>query len=171
MSDRRVITIRIVAVALAIVAGFAIYGTTVFGQSGFVSSNGFRQDSVGAAIPSLETCNTTKTITVSATTTEIVPVVAGKKYRVCSAVFSRTDIAAVVATAKFVEGTGTNCATGQTNLTGVVADFASAAVGAVQFTPAIGAGWTSNVAGDAVCVTEAGAASSIDVTITYGPAY
>lgn len=138
-------------------------------QSGFIASQGIRLDSIGAQIYSLETCPTTKTITVSATTTEILPVVAGKKNRICSYVVARTDVAAVVATAKLVEGTGTNCATGQTNLTGVVAAFASGAVGFAHWASL--SGMTATTAGDAVCVTEAGAASSVDVTITYAPAY
>lgn len=156
---------RIVLAVLVIIAA----ALAVNWQSGFVASSGLRIDSVNAQILSLETCPNTKTITVSATTTEIVALTAAKKVRICSYVIARTDVAAVVATAKFVEGTGTNCATGQTNLTGVVAVFASGAVGSVHASPS--SGWTANVAADAVCVTEAGAASSMDITITYAPSY
>lgn len=155
----------IVCTVVALVLLLAVTGW----QSGFIGSQGLRIDSIGSQLYSLETCPTTKTITVSATTTEILPVVAGKKNRICSYVIARTDVAAVVATAKLVEGTGTNCATGQTNLTGIVAAFASGAVGFAHW--ASMSGLTATTAGDAVCVTEAGAASSVDVTITYAPAY
>lgn len=154
---------------LSLIAVVACLASFSFGQSGFVGSLGLRIDSVNSQTASLETCPTTKTITVSATTTEIVALTSAKKVRICSYVITRTDTAAVVATAKFVEGTGTNCATGQTDLTGRVAAFASATVGSVHASPA--SGWTANVAGDAVCVTEVGAASSMDITITYAPSY
>lgn len=154
--------------ALCLAAGYLL-DQRVQAQSGYIASQGLRLDSGGAQIISLETCPTTKTITVSATTTEILPIVAAKKNRICSYVVTRTDTAAVVATAKFVEGTGTNCASGQADLTGRVVAFASGAVGMAHSGPV--SGLTANTAADAICVTEAGAASSMDITITYAPAY
>lgn len=158
-------TFGVIACVLLVITGVAILS----GQSGFIASQGIRLDSVGGQIWSLETCPNVARVTVSATTTEIVALTAAKKVRICSYVIARTDTAAVVATAKLVEGTGTNCATGQTDLTKVVVAFASGAVGFAHW--ASMGGLTATTAGDAVCVTEAGAASSMDVTITYAPSY
>jgi hypothetical protein len=155
---KRVVVFIAVLIAIAVGIGW---------QAGGKISNGLRTDSSGGLVESVETCTTAAPITVSATTTQIVPVGAAMKIRICRAVIARTDTAAVVATVKFVEGTGTNCATGQTAATGVVAAFPSATPGTVYFGGNPGGSFTTAVAGDALCVTEVGAASSMDVTITY----
>ena len=151
-------------------AFFAVILAVVLGvgwQAGFKNSQGIRTDGGGSFVESVETCTTAAPITVSATTTQIVPLSAGTKIRICRAVITRTDVAAVLASAKFVEGTGSNCVTGQTDTTGRVAAFASATPGAVVIAGNPGGSFTTSVAGDALCVTEAGAASSMDITISY----
>lgn len=116
-------------------------------------------------------CALTKFVTgVAATTTQIVAGVAGQKIRVCTVVIERNDITGVATTLKLVEGTGANCAAGQTPLTGNL--FTSGATAVTADSPpavinnhADGA-FVTNVAADALCVQTTGAASSFDVTIT-----
>lgn len=112
-------------------------------------------------------CSNTTTQTISAATTQLVALVSGKKIRICSYNITRTDSAAVVATLQFVEGTGAACVTGQTNTSGKVAAFASGAVGSVTWAGGNSGAMITSTAGDALCATEVGAASSMDVTITY----
>lgn len=155
---KRVIAFIAVLIAVALGLGW---------QAGIRGSNGLRVDTGGGLVESVETCTTAAPITVSATTTQIVAVGAAMKIRICRAVITRTDAAAVVATAKFVEGSGSNCVTGQTDTTGRVAAFSSGVSGTVVIAGNPGGSFTTSVAGDALCVTEVGAASSMDVTITY----
>jgi hypothetical protein len=128
-------------------------------QSGFKSKT--------RIVESAKTCATATPITVSATTTQIVPALGGAKIRICSAVISRTDTTAVVATAKFVEGAGPNCVTRQTNTTAVIATFGSGEVGTGVYGESRGDAVTTHVAGNALCVAATGATSSMDVTISY----
>lgn len=63
------------------------------------------------------TCSNSAIVNVTAATTEIVALTAGQTIRVCS--FTITG-SAVATLATFVYGTGANCATGITSLTGVM---------------------------------------------------
>jgi hypothetical protein len=117
-------------------------------------------------------CNLTKFVTgVTATTTQIVAAVAGTKIRICSVIIERNDVTGVATTVKLVEGTGANCAAGQTSLTANL--FTSGATAVTTDSPPVvinngpGGAFITNVAADAVCVQTTGAASSFDVTVTF----
>jgi hypothetical protein len=116
-------------------------------------------------------CPITKFVTgVTATTSQIVAGVAGQKIRVCSVVIERNDTTGVATTLKLVEGTGTNCGTGQTALTANL--FSSGATAVTTDSPpavinnSASGPFITNTAADALCVQTTGAASSFDVTIT-----
>lgn len=107
--------------------------------------------------------NTTFISALGAATTQIVAPVAGKKVRICSIVMTNNN--ATATTVKLVEGTGANCGTGQSNLTGIIGDLA-AAPASQSIGMSSGGGFTTNVTGDGVCVTGS-AAGSVDVTISF----
>lgn len=116
-------------------------------------------------------CPLTKFVSgVTATTSQIVALNGVTKIRICTIVIQRNDVAAVATTVKLVEGTGSNCGTGQTALTGnLFTSGATASTGNNQPTVInLGASGPviTNTPGDAVCVQTTGAASSFDVTIT-----
>lgn len=98
----------------------------------------------------------------AAATTQIVAGVASQKIRVCSVVLSNTN--ATATNVKFVEGTGSNCATGQTQTTG---NFALGATpNTLTLFPAASGAFITTTAADALCATGS-AAGAADVTITY----
>jgi hypothetical protein len=109
-------------------------------------------------------CSSTKFISaLGLATAQIVSAVnADQRIRVCSVEMSNTN--ATATNLKFVEGTGTNCGTNQTQLTG---NFSlGAAPSNVSFTPTASGAIITNVQGDALCVTGS-AAGAADVTITF----
>jgi hypothetical protein len=100
---------------------------TVAGSGGDTVSNGNAMLAVRSANMKFNgtswdrdfTCTTTATISVTGgSTTELVALTASQVIRVCS--FSISMAAAGAGTAAFVYGTGTNCGTGQTAITGTV---------------------------------------------------
>lgn len=101
-----------------------------------------------------------------ATTQQIAPGVASQKVRICSIVIERNDTTGVATTLKLVEGTGSNCATGQTSLTGNL--FTSGATAVTTDSPPVNilGSFVANTTADAVCVQTTGAASSFDVTVS-----
>lgn len=105
-------------------------------------------------------CNKTTFISaLGAATTQIVALSGTTRIRICSAVFSNTN--ATPSNVKLVEGTGVNCAGGQTQLTGNVGlGAAPSAFGFSQVS------WITNVAGDALCATGS-AAGAVDITLTF----
>lgn len=109
-------------------------------------------------------CNKTTAITaLGAATTQMVAASGSTKIRVCSAVLSQTGTTAT--NVKFVEGTGSNCGTGQTNVTGTVAAFGTS-VGTIALGLSPTGAITTNTGGDALCATGS-AAGAVDITISY----
>lgn len=98
----------------------------------------------------------------STTTTQIIAApAAGYRFYVTGVLINtRTGVAS--ATIQVVYGTGSNCATGTTNLTPA---FSAATAGIVSFSLHRDAPLVP-VAANAICVTQAGAASTTDVLIT-----
>lgn len=96
----------------------------------------------------------------TATTTEIVALVAGKSIHVCSFSIVTSDASNV----KFIEGTGANCVTGPSDLTSNM-PFQTGGTGIAR-----GSGIGSlfiNTAGEALCVTSSAAVTvAIDVSYT-----
>jgi len=68
-------------------------------------------------VPEFDCSNSAAITVAAAATTQIVALTSGRRVRVCSFVITG-DTAATVAT--FVYGTGTNCATGTTSITGAM---------------------------------------------------
>jgi hypothetical protein len=113
-------------------------------------------------------CNiTTFQANVVATTTQLVAGVAGKKIRICTIVIERNDVTGVATTVKLVEGTGTNCGTGQTSLTGSLFSSGTTAVTTDSPPVFITGPFITNAVADALCIQTTGAASSFDMTISY----
>lgn len=93
-------------------------------------------------------CPNKSPVNVAATTTQIVALSGSTKIRICGFVLSGNATAGSFA---IVEGTGTNCATGQTSMSGTIN-----VLGTTAAPVAYGGGNTApliTVAGDAVCVT------------------
>jgi hypothetical protein len=88
----------------------------------------------------------------TATTTQLVALSSGKKVYVCSALVNQVG-AATAPTFKFVYGTGTNCVTGTTDLTGVITGGAASTATNVQF-GGNGLGYVfATPASQALCIT------------------
>jgi len=110
-------------------------------------------------------------INVVATTLQIISGVAGQKIRLCSIIIERNDVTGVATTLKLVEGTGANCGTGQTTITGNL--FTSGATAVTTDSPPVVITMTNtgalstNFVADAACVQTTGAASSFDVTVVF----
>lgn len=99
----------------------------------------------------------------AAATTQIVALSGATKIRICSALISNNN--ATATTLKFVEGTGANCATGQTDVTALMN------IGATSTAPIVipwgsAAAPVTTTGGDALCFTSS-AASSLEITITF----
>lgn len=90
------------------------------------------------------------TITMStATTTELVPLVAGQTIYVCEAAMTISQVVTTANTIKFVYGTGSACATGTTNLTGA---FGTGGITAgIPIT--VNTGGFKTIASNALCAT------------------
>lgn len=98
-----------------------------------------------------------------AATAKLVTGVANQKIRLCFVAFSNMN--ATGSNVKLVEGTGTNCGTGQTQLTGQVTLSPNTAAGNhTEWAPP--GPFTANVNGDDICVTGS-AAGSVDTTTIY----
>ncbi|MSV35459.1 MAG: hypothetical protein EXQ47_07655 [Bryobacterales bacterium] len=104
-------------------------------------------------------CDSSALLTVStATTTQIVALAAAKSIYICSLTIN----GAGTTTGKLVNGTGTNCGTGQANLTPVFNLVAGSTVSAGS-----GLGYVvKGASGAAVCVTNS-AAVAVNVLISY----
>jgi len=104
-------------------------------------------------------CDSSAQLTVStATTTQIVALSGTKSIYICSLVVN----GAGTTTGKLVSGTGTNCATGQVNLTPAFNLVAGSTVSA-----GVGLGYVVKAAsGAAVCVTNS-AAVAVNVLVSY----
>jgi hypothetical protein len=101
----------------------------------------------------------------AATTTQIVAAVAAQKIRICSAVLDNNS--ATATNVKFVEGTGANCATGQTDVTALLVLGANTLASDDMVIPLGSSGaWVTTTAADALCATGS-AAGSAEITITY----
>jgi len=112
------------------------------------------------------TCNKSAFISaLAATTTQIVAGVAAQKIRVCHIYISNNSATAMTVTP--VEGTGTNCGTGQTQLWGKILLNPNTLAGDDVDVPFTSSGpLTTNVAADALCMTGSAAGAS-DVSIVY----
>lgn len=104
-------------------------------------------------------CPNTVTFSVAATTTQVVAISGTTKIRVCSFVMSGNATAGSMA---LVQGTGSNCATGQTSLSGTVNVLGTTAP-PVTFSPGASGALTS-VAGNAVCVLATTTTASGSIT-------
>jgi hypothetical protein len=104
-------------------------------------------------------CDSSAQLTVStATTTQIVALIAAKSIYICSLTIN----GAGTTTGKLVSGTGTNCGTGQANLTPAFSLIAGSTV-----TAGGGLGYVVKAAaGAAVCVTNS-AAVAVNVLVSY----
>jgi hypothetical protein len=104
-------------------------------------------------------CDSSALLTVStATTTQMVALVAAKSIYICS----MTINGAGTTTGKLVSGTGTNCGTGQANLTPAFSLIAGSTISA-----GAGLGYVVKAAsGAAVCVTNS-AAVAVNVLVSY----
>lgn len=160
--------------ALGLLVSFAV---TTFGQVNVSSPTGTKDQAssaTGSAAPAtaiyaggnssgnlagLVGCDSSAQITVStATTTQIVALVAAKSIYVCGFVIN----GAGATTAKLVYGTGTNCATGQVSLTPA---FTLATGSTVAFGNGLGY-VLKTIAANALCVTNS-AAIAANVLVTY----
>lgn len=111
------------------------------------------------AVTNLTSCDNTASISMSsATTTQAIALASGKSVYVCGFVFNADG----KTTAKLVQGTGTNCATGQSSLT---PPFNLDAGANVQLGSGLGRLLKSN-AGSAVCVTSS-AGKTLNVLLIY----
>lgn len=105
----------------------------------------------GTAVPSVVVVNTA-----TAGNVELVALAAGKRVHVCG--FTLDNDTATTAV-QFIYGTGTACATGETDLTGAmtIASLSIGNAGAAQFATA---------ASNALCI-ELGAATQVNGVVTY----
>lgn len=88
----------------------------------------------------------------SAATTQLVALISGKRVYVCSALVNQVG-AATPPTFKFVYGTGSNCGTGTTDLTGVITGGGASTATNVQF-GGNGLGYVfATPASQALCIT------------------
>lgn len=101
-----------------------------------------------------------------AATTQIVALSGSTKIRVCSVMLENNN--ATATSVKLVEGTGANCGTGTTNLTGNWFLTSNAVGGSAFRNITLGntGAYITKTAGDALCVTSS-AAGAVDVTISY----
>jgi len=130
---------------------------TVPGRAAYIGGNS------SGNLTGIIACDTNALLNMStATTTQIVALTASQRVYICSAVI----MAGGTANVKLVGGTGTNCATGQTDLS---ANYPLTAQTGLSRGSGVGMIWKS-VAGDAVCVTSSAAVTvAIDVTYTKFP--
>lgn len=129
---------------LFLLLSFLLFSAPAFAQSAMqlcYTSNGSNCIQAVAAF-------NTKVINIStATTTEIVPLVVGRSIYVTS----WDAISSIAGTMKFVYGTGTNCGTGTTDITGTYAFGAS-----TVFSKGNGMGSVISVPmSNAICITSA----------------
>ena len=146
-------------------------GPSVTGGVGmYVNSSGQAVPETNAdpcSIPASTKVSAVVSIT-TATTTQIVPLVAGQSVYICGGVLTIAPSATTADTATLVYGTGTNCATGLTALSGAfgAGDLTTAAPPIVV--PLASSGIvTSAPAGKALCLTSAGATVNIQGVISY----
>lgn len=110
-------------------------------------------------LPVTSQCQSSATVTVSAAaTTEIVALTTGETIKICSFVLS-ADTAATVAT--FVYGTGTNCGTGTTGLTGAMRIADEGNISSSSLAPLFSA-----AVSNAICLTAATGAVTGFITYT-----
>jgi hypothetical protein len=116
-------------------------------------------------IPIPTICNQSKFLQMTtATTTEIVPLVAGQKVRVCGYEIQGSTTATAT-TLKLVYGTGTACATGAVQLTPAWNMPASST--ALPMAAGTGAGELfATAAGNALCSTSS-AAGTVNIRVTF----
>ena len=161
----RLTTLFIVALAQAAAQVYTSSPAPVKGQSSATT---------GAAVPTtadltgvvssgnltgLVACDSSALLSMTtATTTQIVALQAGKSIYICGFVVN----AAGTTTARLVQGTGTNCATGLANITPA---FSLTSGGNVTFGNSVGQLLKSN-SGGALCITNS-AAIALNVLVTY----
>jgi hypothetical protein len=129
------------------------------GGSVTVTGGSIAVTSGSVAVTNLVSCDSAASISMtSATTTQAIALVSGKSVYVCGFLLNADG----KTTARLVQGTGTNCATGQSNLT---PPFNVDAGANVQLGSGLGRLLKSN-AGSAVCVMSS-AGKTLNVLLIY----
>jgi hypothetical protein len=134
-------------------------GSAVPAKAGYLGGIG------SGNLTGLVVCDTSATLQMTtATTTQIVALTSAQTIRVCG--FTLTgSTTATATTAKFVSGTGTNCATGQANVTNPYQLAASSTFPGMAYGGALGMIFNAGSA-NALCITSS-AAGTITVLVTY----
>lgn len=146
MLRRLILTLAVCLVAVSASAQTRIAGTNS-------SGNAEPYGALNGTLPVSSNCTGVIVNQTSATTTELVALTAGQSVYICGFIISNTGVATTPATFKLVYGTGTNCATGTTDLTGVFTGSTTAG-DIATFAYGGGAGFIVKApAGNAVCIT------------------